>query len=436
VATTFYRLFLWFYRCGAIVLSPFNEKASRWLSGRKNIFANLQASIDAKKRKTIWFHCASLGEFEQARPLLEIIRKQYPGHYILLSFFSPSGYEIRKNYKGADCVTYLPLDSAGNAKKMLDIIQPGLVIWVKYEYWHFYLQQIKQRHIPLLLVSGIFRSDQPFFKSWGNFHRNMLSCFAYLFVQNQDSKKLLGSIGFSDNVTVSGDTRFDRVIEIADQAKNIPIIEQFINGCPVIVAGSTWEEDEEELDHFANTHPEIKFIIAPHEIDEAHLKEIEKLFHHTIRYSKLLAGHSQIQSRTFGTIPDNRDHAESSEQNVLIIDNIGLLAQLYRYATIAYVGGGFGNDGVHNVLEAAVYSKPVIFGPVYEKFAEAVQLIDAGGAFSIENALELEENLLILLKNDNEYKVACRAAGAYVYANKGATQKILGYIQEKRLLNN
>ncbi|MEP6728341.1 MAG: glycosyltransferase N-terminal domain-containing protein [Bacteroidota bacterium] len=436
MATTFYRLFLWLYRCGAIVLSPFNEKASRWLSGRKNIFANLQASIDTKKRKPIWFHCASLGEFEQARPLLEIIRKQYPGHYILLSFFSPSGYEVRKDYKGADCVTYLPLDSAGNAKKMLDIIQPGLVIWVKYEYWHFYLQQIKQRHIPLLLVSGIFRSDQPFFKFWGNFHRNMLNCFTYLFVQNQDSKKLLGSIGFSDNVTVSGDTRFDRVIEIADEAKSIPIIEQFINGSSVIVAGSTWEEDEEELDHFANTHPEIKFIIAPHETDEAHLKEIEKLFHHTIRYSKLLAGHAQIQARAFGTIPGNRDHAEPLEQNVLIIDNIGMLAQLYRYATIAYVGGGFGNDGVHNVLEAAVYSKPVIFGPVYEKFAEAVQLIDAGGAFSIENALELEENLLILLKNGNEYKVASRAAGAYVYANKGATQKILDYIQEKRLLTN
>jgi 3-deoxy-D-manno-octulosonic-acid transferase len=411
------------------VLSPFNEKAKRWVSGRKNTFHDLQIFINAKKGRTIWFHCASLGEFEQARPLMESIRDQYPGYRILLSFFSPSGYEIRKAYKGVDRVIYLPPDGPGNAKKMLDIVQPSLVLWVKYEYWHFYLQQIRQKNIPLLLVSGIFRPDQPFFKNWGGFHRNMLSCFTYLFVQNHDSKKLLGSIGFSDNVAVSGDTRFDRVIEIADQPEDIPEIEQFINGCNVIVAGSTWREDEEELDHFANTHPEIKFIIAPHEIDEDHLKDIEKLFRHTIRYSKLAANSPHLISKS---LPD----LESPVPNVLIIDNIGLLARLYKYATIAYVGGGFGNDGVHNVLEAAVYSKPVIFGPVYEKFAEAVQLIDAGGAFYIENALELEENLLVLLKNDKEYKMACQAAGDYVYANKGATQKILGYIQEKRLLTN
>ena len=406
------------------MLSPFNEKANRWLSGRKNIFQSLQV-LTTKKGKTIWFHCASLGEFEQARPLLESISRQYPNYAILLSFFSPSGYEIRKDYKGADCVIYLPLDSTGNAKKILDMVQPSLVVWIKYEYWHFYLQQIKQRNIPLLLVSGIFRPEQPFFKSWGSFHRKMLSCFTYLFVQNQDSKKLLGSIGFSENVTVSGDTRFDRVIEIADQSENIPIIEKFIEGCSVIVAGSTWKEDEEELDHFANTHPEIKFIIAPHEIDEEHLKDIEQLFHHTIRYSKL----------NEGSLPTPANN-QQPVSNVLIIDNIGLLARLYKYATIAYVGGGFGNDGVHNVLEAAVYSKPVIFGPVYEKFAEAVQLINTGGAFCIENALELEENLQILLKDEREYKTACRAAGDYVYANKGATQKILSYIQEKRLLTN
>ena len=424
MAIAFYRLFLWLYRCGVVVLSPFNNKASRWLSGRKNVFQNLQRFTDAKKGDIIWFHCASLGEFEQARPLLEGIRERYPDYSILLSFFSPSGYEIRKDYKGADFVTYLPLDGPVNAKKMVDMVRPKLVVWVKYEYWHFYLQEIKKRNIPLLLVAGIFRSEQLFFKSWGGFHRNMLNCFTCLFVQNQDSKKLLGSIGFSDNVSVSGDTRFDRVIEIADQSVGIAAIEQFVEGCPVIVAGSTWEEDEEELDHFANTHPDIKFIIAPHEIDEDHLKDIEKLFHHSIRYSNLLANQHINQN------------SKVEIQNVLIIDNIGMLAKLYKYATVAYVGGGFGDDGVHNVLEAAVYSKPVIFGPVYEKFSEAVQLIDAGGAFCIENALELEESLQVLLTNSEEYKTASRAAGDYVYANKGATQKILSYIQEKRLLTN
>ncbi|GAC1424215.1 MAG: glycosyltransferase N-terminal domain-containing protein [Chitinophagaceae bacterium] len=360
-----------------------------------------------------------MGEFEQARPLLERIREQYAGYTILLSFFSPSGYEIRKDYRGAGYVTYLPMDSAGNAKKFLDIAKPNLVIWVKYEYWHFYLQGIKNRNIPLLLVSGIFRPDQPFFKSWGGLYRNMLSCFTYLFVQNRESKKLLGSIGFSDNVAASGDTRFDRVIEIAESFEAIPLIETFIDGRPVIVAGSTWGEDEEELDHFANSHPEIKFIIAPHEIDEERMQDIEKIFHHSLRYSEL-----------------NNQQSAINIQNVLIIDNIGMLARLYKYATIAYVGGGFGNDGVHNVLEAAVYRKPVVFGPVYEKFAEAVALIDAGAAFEVENALELEETLLMLLKNDNDYETACNAAGEYVYNNKGATGKILSYIQENRLLTS
>ena len=419
MAIIFYRFFLWIYKCGAIVLSPFNEKAKRWLSGRKNVFQHLQTFVGAEKRKIIWFHCASLGEFEQARPLLERMRAQYAHYAILLSFFSPSGYEIRKDYKGADYVTYLPMDSAGNAKKFLDIVKPGLVIWVKYEYWHFYLQGIKKRNIPLVLVSGIFRPDQPFFKNWGGLHRNMLNCFTYLFVQNQESKKLLGTIGFSDNVAVGGDTRFDRVIEIAASFEAIPLIEEFIGGHPVIVAGSTWEEDEEELDHFANTHPGIKFIIAPHEIDEEHLKNIEKLFHHSIRYSEF-----KIQNSKFKI------------QNVLIIDNIGMLARLYKYASIAYIGGGFGNDGVHNTLEAAVYGKPVVFGPVYEKFAEAVELTEAGAAFDVENALELEETLLMLLKNGSDYEAACKAAGDYVYSNNGATNKILSYIQEKRLLTS
>ncbi len=428
VTILLYRFFLGLYWCGALVLSPFNEKAKRWLSGRKNVFSRLSAFAAAGKSPIIWLHCASLGEFEQARPLLEQIRQTYPGHRLLLSFFSPSGYEIQKDYQGVDFVTYLPADGPANAKRFLAMVQPVLVIWIKYEYWHFFLQQIKLERVPLLLVAGIFRNSQPFFKSWGSFHRNMLGCFTWLFVQNQESKKLLGSIGLYNNVTVSGDTRFDRVIEIAARQHEMPIIDRFTGAAPVIVAGSTWEEDEEELDHFANTHPEIKFIIAPHEIDEEHLKDIEKLFHHTIRYSRL-------QAAGLSGVPDAPAGGRPSP-NVLIIDNIGLLSRLYKYATVAYIGGGFGNDGVHNVLEAAVYGKPVVFGPVYEKFAEAVELVDSGGAFDIDNALELESKLQELINNESVLQKAGRAAGDYVYANKGASGKIMTYIQENRLLTN
>jgi 3-deoxy-D-manno-octulosonic-acid transferase len=417
VATAVYQVFLWLYWCGAIALAPFNQKAKLWLSGRKGVFEGLGHFFSEQQRKTVWFHCASLGEFEQARPLLEAVRRQYPQYCILLSFFSPSGYEVRKKYDGADYVCYLPMDGAASAARLLSIVQPSLVIWIKYEYWHFYLKAIRQRNIPLLLVSGIFRKEQPFFKSWGNFHRAMLRRFSFLFVQNALSKQLLDTIGFAGNTAVSGDTRFDRVIAIAAEAGSIPAIARFVGASPVIVAGSTWEEDEETLDHFANTHPGIKFIIAPHEIDEEHLKDIEKLFPRSIRYSSL-AG-----------ITD-------PAVNTLIIDNIGMLARLYQYATIAYIGGGFGNDGVHNVLEAAVYGKPVVFGPVYEKFAEAVALVEAGGAFDIDNALELEQTIDDLLNDKEAYQQAAAAAGAYVNANRGATGIIMHYIQEKRLLTS
>jgi 3-deoxy-D-manno-octulosonic-acid transferase len=460
---------LWLYRLGVAVVSPWNPKAKLWLAGRRDVLEKLQLAVGSQQsvvssrqlavphsllttttsrlptanRQLIWFHCASLGEFEQGRPLLEAIKEQYPGYRILLTFFSPSGYEIRKNYSGADYISYLPIDSRSNANQLLDIIQPALVIWVKYDYWHFYLSAIRKRNIPLLLISGIFREDQPFFKWYGSFHRNMLSCFTHLFVQTGDSKKLLGTIGYSGDITVNGDTRFDRVITIAEQFQPIPAIEAFINNAPVIVAGSTWSEDEEELDHYANTHPGIKFIIAPHEIDEEHLKDIEKLFHYTVRYSQLAVGSLQPAESSQQLAVDSQESSEfpipNSQfpiPNVLIIDNIGLLARLYKYATIAYVGGGFGYDGVHNVLEAAVYGKPVVFGPEYEKYAEAIGLEDSGGAFSIENVLELEERLNVLLENKETYTAACIAARKFVYDHKGATGKVLEYIQEKRLLTN
>jgi 3-deoxy-D-manno-octulosonic-acid transferase len=420
VVLAIYRIFLWLYRTGALVLSPWNRKAALWLRGRQGLFQELESRLEGQKGPSIWMHCASLGEFEQGRPLLESLRNQYPDARILLSFFSPSGYEVRKDYTGVDEVFYLPDDSPGHASRWLDAIQPSLVLWVKYDYWYYHLREIRKRGIELLLVSGVFREDQPFFRWYGSLHREMLGFFSRLFVQNELSVQLLATIGYAGQVTLSGDTRFDRVAQIAEAFEPIPGIESFTLGDPLVVAGSTWEEDEEEMSHFANTHPRIKFILAPHETDEEHLQEMEKLFRRSIRYSAWVK---------------NPVHAQEAA-NVLIIDNIGLLARLYRYARICFIGGGFGDDGVHNVLEAAVYGKPLVFGPVFEKYAEAVDLADAGAAFPVENALEFEKVLQKLLNGGEPYESAAAAARAYVQQNRGATEKILGYIQEKRLLTN
>lgn len=363
-------------------------------------------------------HCASLGEFEQGRPVLESLRAQYPNHKFLLTFFSPSGYEVRKNYPGADLIAYLPMDSKVNATRFINLVNPQLVIWVKYEYWYYYLTALKKKAVPVLLISGIFRRDQPFFKWYGRLHQYMLESFDQLFVQNEASRQLLTEIGFK-KVTVNGDTRFDRVAEIAAGFQPIPAIETFCGNHPVIVAGSTWEADEEELDHYANTHTKIRFIIAPHEIDEPHLQDIEQLFKHTIRFSEW-----------------NKTLQADPSVNTLIIDNIGMLSKLYHYATITYIGGGFGKDGVHNVLEAAVYGKPVVFGPVYDKFIEAAELVEAGGGISIETALELEEEFNDLLSNKEAYEKAASSAAQYVASKTGATKAVTAYIQENRLLTN
>lgn len=378
-----------------------------------------------------WMHCSSLGEFEQGRPVLEAIRQQYPDTKILLTFFSPSGYEVRKDNSGADYVMYLPMDSKPNVRKFISHVQPDLVIWIKYEYWFYYLTELKKRHIPLILVSGIFRKNQPFFKWYGRLHWYMLESFNHLFVQTKTSKQLLGTIGFTNNVSISGDTRFDRVVQIAEQFKPIDLITQFCGDSTVIVAGSTWPEDEEELDHYANMHPEIKFIIAPHEIEEDHLKDIEKLFKYSVRFSQLPLSNAPKP------VPRNRPlETEKRPPNTLIIDNIGMLSKLYKYATITYVGGGFGDDGVHNVLEAAVYGKPVVFGPVYEKYVEAVALVEQGGGIVVNTALELEETFDELLTDPNAYEACCEAARNYVYNNKGATDRVMQFIQENRLLTN
>jgi 3-deoxy-D-manno-octulosonic-acid transferase len=314
------------------------------------------------------------------------------------------------------------MDSPVNAKIFLDAVNPGLVLWVKYEYWFYYLSEIKRRNIPAILVSGIFRKNQPFFKWYGAIWRTMLESFTHFFVQNDESKQLLATLGMKVNVTLNGDTRFDRVLEIANHFTPVPGIAAFCGDSPVIVAGSTWEEDEIELLHFINTHKDVKFIIAPHEIDKANLKDVKDEFPDSVFYSELDNG----QQTT-----DNR------RANVLIIDNIGMLSRLYKYATIAYVGGGYGADGVHNVLEAAVYGKPVVYGPVYEKFDEAIGLVNAGGAISIDGGpVKLEAVLNGLLNDEAERMKRGEAAKQFVYDNAGASKKITEFIQEKRLLTN
>lgn len=422
----FYHVFLWLYKTGIRLIAPWNRKARLWLDGRQGLFEEMRGVLGGKDPKypVVWMHCASLGEFEQGRPVIERLRQVLPECRIVLSFFSPSGYTAKKDYAGADHIFYLPLDSPRNARQFIDLVQPDLVLWVKYDYWYYFLVELKKRKIPVLLVSGVFRPDQPFFKWYGRLHRYMLECFTHLFVQTEASRVLLERLRLTNQVTVSGDTRFDRVIDIAGAGEPLPTIAAFCGNAPVIVAGSTWVEDEEELDHYANTHPEMRFIIAPHEIGEDRMREIERLFRHAVRYSIWEKG---------GPIGGT---AGWPEPNVLIIDNIGMLSRLYRYATIAYVGGGFGDDGVHNVLEAAVYGKPVVFGPVIEKYIEAVELVEGGGGLIIDSALEAEKVFNRLLQHPEECREAGAAAKDYVYSKRGATERIVRYIQEKRLLTN
>ncbi len=413
-----YFLFTFLYPLGAKILSFFNnKKAALWVNGRKNSFAFLHQKFDKNTSPVIWFHCASLGEFEQGKPVMEALKDLYPNYKLLVTFFSPSGYEIRKNYAGADAICYLPMDNAENAKTFLEIVKPSLVIFIKYEFWYYYLTEIKKQGIPLLLVSALFRKNQLFFKSYGDFHRQMLRCFTYIFVQNEASLQRLHAIHYS-NAAISGDTRFDRVLQTANSFEPLPLIEQFCAGKKVLVAGSTWTEDDEELDHFVIHHPQMRFIVAPHDISEERLRECESLYKHTIRYS-------QLENATL-----------SVDSNTLIIDNIGMLSRIYHYADIAYVGGAFGGDGIHNILEAAVFAKPVVFGPEHDNFPETYDLIEAGGAFSVPNALELEKILDRLLTDEDFCVNAGAASKAFVAAGAGATQQVVSFIQEKRLLTN
>ncbi len=420
MAKLFYELFLLLYAIAFRIAALFNTKARLGLQGRKNIFLTMKANHLPSSRKVVWMHCSSVGEFEQGRPLVESLKKDYPSIYIVITFFSASGYEVMKNYKGADQIYYLPFDGASNAKKMVDILNPSMVLWIKYEFWFHYLHEFKRRNIPVLLVSGIFRNSQPFFKWYGSLWKEMLSSISYFFVQNESSLKLLSSIAINDNVIITGDTRFDRVIEIAEKFEPIPIIEKYCEKNRVIVAGSTWEEDETELVHYIKANPSIKFIIAPHETDPGNIQQMKRNFPNALLYTDLINGPVD----------------QKEIKNLLIVDNVGMLSRLYHYASITYVGGGFGADGVHNVLEAAVYGKPVIFGPEYKKYAEAIGLVESGGGIPIKNALELESVLNLLWKQEDVLKTKGKAAEKFVFSNAGASKKIIQFVQENRLLTN
>jgi len=400
-----YTVGIQFYSLIIRIFSLFNPKARLFVNGRNGIFEHIAKRIDATQ-KHIWFHFASLGEFEQGRPVLEKLKNQYPDKKIVVTFFSPSGYEIRKNYAMAD-VFYLPIDTKSNAKRFIEAINPEMAIFTKYEFWHYYFKELHERNIPLYVISGIFRPSQAFFKWYGGFYRNILSFVTYFFVQNEESEALLKSIGIN-KVTVNGDTRFDRVFENAQSPRNLPLIEKFIGNSPALICGSTWPEDEKLLSLLPEKYPDWKLIIAPHEIHKDHIESIEKLFPiGSLRFSDFSSGMQTV----------------NETGQTLIIDNIGMLSALYQYGQVAYIGGGFGT-GIHNTLEAAAFGLPVIFGTKYDKFQEAKDLIAIGAAKSIGTEEALVE-AFELLKSNN---IAAKAAKKYVEDNKGATDQIISII--------
>lgn len=400
-------LYVYLFRFVAL----FHKKARKMVVGHRNSWRILRDGIDQSK-PWLWFHAASLGEFEQGRPIMERIRNEHPEYNILLTFFSPSGYEVRKNYAGADLICYLPFDTILNVRRFLNLVKPQKVFFIKYEFWPNYLTALKNRQIPTYLISGIFRQDQLFFKNYAPFYRRMLNTFTHLFVQNQVSVDLLASIGLTDVVSISGDTRFDRVLEIRQAAKDLPIADQFAKSASgnVLIAGSSWPKDEALFIPYFNGHPELKLIIAPHEIHEDHLLSIEaQLKRPFLRYSQMT--------------PEN-----ASSFDCLIIDCFGLLSSIYRYGTIAYIGGGFGT-GIHNTLEAAVYGIPVIFGPKFAKFHEAKELLACGGAFTIDSETTFIEWMDVLNTDTDFCRKAGKIAGEMVLNGTGGTNKVLNLIR-------
>ena len=402
-----YNLVIHGYLLGVMLASLFDKKVATMWKGERQAIDMLRSKIEPDARY-IWFHAASLGEFEQGRPLMERIRRDYPEYKILLTFFSPSGYEVRKNYEEADIICYLPLDTNRNALAFLSTVKPVMAFFIKYEFWYNYLHILKERNIPTYSVSSIFRKEQVFFKWYGKHYSKVLKCFTRFFVQNERSRQLLSMRGI-DAVDVVGDTRFDRVLQIKAASKRLPVVEAFKNGAKVFVAGSSWQPDEEIFIRFFNDHPDWKLVIAPHVISEDHLRQImSRLKRKVVRYTMT-------------------DAVEAADADVLIIDCFGLLSSIYRYGEVAYVGGGFG-VGIHNVLEAAVWEVPVFFGPNNKRFREAQGLKRSGGGFEITSYEEFEHTMSAFISQPDTISRAGKAAGEYVQSLSGATDKIMDAI--------
>lgn len=388
------------------IVALFSPKIKLFVDGRKNVFTVLEEKIKPED-KTIWFHSASLGEYEQGLPVIEKIKEKYPAHKIIITFFSPSGYEVRKNNNVADVTIYLPLDTKNNAKRFLKLAHPELVFFIKYEFWLNYLKELKKLKTPTYLISGIFRDNQMFFKWYGGFYRKALETFTHFFVQNENSKKKIESIGFH-NVIVSGDTRFDRVNAILERDNSLEYIETFKNNQPIIVIGSSWPRDESLLTEYINQAPEnVKFIIAPHNIKAEQIENLK----------------NAITKKT--VLFSEKENKNLADYTVFIIDTVGLLTKIYSYGTIAYVGGGFGNPGIHNILEPATFGIPIIIGPNYSKFAEAIELVNLGGCMVISNKEELKQTFNSLLSDESFLKERGRISKSYIQDNKGATNTII-----------
>lgn len=401
-----YSLAIYLYMLCANIAALFNPKAKLLMRGHKDTWRILRREIG--EDRYVWFHAASLGEFEQGRPLMERLRREHPGKKILLTFFSPSGYEVRKNYEGADVVCYLPFDTPFNARKFIRLARPEMAFFIKYEFWRNYIEVLHRKRIPVYSVSSIFRPNQIFFRWYGKGYARVLRRFTHLFVQNEYSAQLLRKLGVSA-VSVVGDTRFDRVTDIMREAQPLPLVERFAGCWRVVVAGSSWEPDEDLLIPYFNSHPELRLVLAPHVVSEEHLRQIEaKLQRPAVRYS-------QATSKSV------------AEADCLIIDCYGLLSSIYRYATVAYVGGGFG-AGIHNVPEAAVYAKPVVIGPNNHKFREARALIENGGCREITGADDFGRTMDELLTDRRALARAGEAAGNYIRGNAGAAEAIYGSI--------
>ena len=396
------------------ISAVFNPKMKLFVEGRKNIFETLKHNISTND-KTIWFHAASLGEFEQGLPVVEKIKIKFPSHKIIVTFFSPSGFEVRKNNSVADLTIYLPLDTKENAKLFLELTHPELVFFIKYEYWPNYLNELKKQKTKTYLISGILRENQVFFKWYGGFYRNCLQTFEHFFVQNESSKKLLQSLGYQ-NVKISGDTRFDRVVSILERDNSLGFIEEFKKNTTTIVIGSSWPKDEELLVNFINQSSEnVKFIIAPHNIKSEQIQELKK----SILKSVILFSEKDCKSL--------------NEYAVLIINTIGILTKIYSYADIAYIGGGYGNPGVHNILEPATFGIPIVIGPNYTHFAEATALVGLEGCVSISSQNELNNAFSNLILNRDIRHEKGHICSTFVQMNKGATAVILKHIENDHL---